>query len=111
MRLMPWSSVAFSTPIAASWSPGGPQTPSPVIRIAPSRGGAPRCPRNGRRRPRPRSQDRQVSVQLPRGDLHAVVLPLLALDLDVAVEHVLAQRAQDELGLRGDLDRLAERLG
>src|SRR4051812_16662918 len=57
------------------------------------------------------SQDRQVALQLPRRDLHAVVLPLLALDLDVAVEHVLAERPQHELGFRGQLDRLAQRLG
>src|SRR3954452_12543608 len=57
------------------------------------------------------SEDGQVALELPGGDLYAVVLPLLALDLDVAVEHVLAERAQDELGLRRDLDRLAERLG
>src|SRR3954464_10600747 len=57
------------------------------------------------------SEDRQVAAQLPGRDLDPVVLPLLALDLDVAVEHVLAEGAQDELGLRGDLDRLAERLG
>ena len=41
----------------------------------------------------------------------AVVLPLLALDLDEAREHVLAERLQDQLRLRRDLDRLAERLG
>src|SRR3954471_21279655 len=57
------------------------------------------------------SEHGQVALELPGADLHAVVLPLLALDLDVAVEHVLAERAQDELGLRRDLDRLAERLG
>src|SRR4051795_86816 len=57
-----------------------------------------------------RSQDRQVAVELPRRHLHAVVLPLLALDLDVAVEDVLPEGPQDQLGLRGDLDRLAERL-
>src|SRR3954465_4376336 len=57
------------------------------------------------------SEHGQVALQLPGADLHAVVLPLLALDLDVAVEHVLAERAQDELGLRRDLDRLAEGLG
>src|SRR3712207_6928170 len=50
---------------------------------------------------------RQVAVELPRGHLDAVVLPLVALDLDEAVEHVLAERPQHELGLRGDLDRLA----
>ena len=57
------------------------------------------------------SQHRQVALQLPGGDLDAVVVPLLALDLDVAVEHVLAERAQDELRLGGQLDRLAEGLG
>src|SRR5687767_14801419 len=57
-----------------------------------------------------RLEDRQVPVELPLRDLHAVVLPLLSLDLDVAVEDVLAERAQHELGLRGQLDRLAERL-
>src|SRR6185437_8360046 len=57
------------------------------------------------------SEHRQVALELPRADLDAVVLPLLALDLDVAVEHVLPERAQDELGLGGQLDRLAQRLG
>ena len=47
--------------------------------------------------PTGRSEDRQVAVELPLGHLDAVVLPLLALDLDVAVEHVLAERAQHEL--------------
>src|SRR4051812_4673154 len=91
--------------------------PGPVRRIAPK-------PRRQTSRSPPRrnvpdavavgmwrSEDREVALELPGGDLHAVVLPLLALDLDVAVEHVLAERAQDELGLRGDLDRLAEGLG
>src|SRR3954449_11554436 len=56
------------------------------------------------------SEDRQVAAQLPGRDLDPVVLPLLALDLDVAVEDVLAEGPQHELGLRGQLDRLAERL-
>src|SRR3954453_19072600 len=54
-----------------------------------------------------RSEDGQVAVQLPLGDLAPIVLPLLALDLDVAVEHVLAEGAEDELGLGRELDRLA----
>src|SRR5919109_4586123 len=66
------------------------------------------------RGPRPRSadplQDREVAVELPGRDLDPVVLPLLALDLDVAVEDVLAERPQHELGLGGQLDRLSERL-
>ena len=54
--------------------------------------------RTGRRAaPSARSEDRQVAVELPGRDLHPVVVPLLALDLDVAVEHVLAERAQDQL--------------
>src|SRR5579871_2549543 len=59
---------------------------------------------------RPRLQDRQVALELPRSDLDAIVLPLLALDLDVAVEHVLPERAQHELGLSGQLDGLAQGL-
>jgi hypothetical protein len=39
------------------------------------------------------SENWEVALQLPRGDLHPVVVPLLSLDLDVAVERVLAQRA------------------
>src|SRR3954452_24089082 len=56
-------------------------------------------------------QDREVPVQFPLGHLNAVVLPLLSLDLDVAVEDVLAERPQHELRLRRQLDRLTERLG
>jgi hypothetical protein len=56
-------------------------------------------------------QHRQVALQLPGRHLDAVVVPLLALDLDVAIEHVLAERAQDELGLGGELDRLPQSLG
>src|SRR4051812_5261920 len=84
----------------------------PSRRRPPSR--SPRCRGPGGSRGRPsrlRLENRQVALELPGSDLDAVVLPLLALDLDVAVEHVLAERAQDELGLRGDLDRLAEGLG
>src|SRR4051794_41417155 len=57
-----------------------------------------------------RSEDAQVALELPGGDLDPVVLPLLALDLDEAVERVLAQCAQHELRLGGDLDRLSQRL-
>src|SRR4029453_11709534 len=58
-----------------------------------------------------RLEDREVPVELPLTHLDPVVLPLLALDLDVAVEDVLAESAQHELGLVRQLDRLAERLG
>src|ERR671917_287351 len=39
-------------------------------------------------------EDAEVALELPGRDLDAVVLPLLALDLDEAVEGVLAERAQ-----------------
>src|ERR671937_1811966 len=55
-------------------------------------------------------QDRKVPVELPLTHLHPVVLPFLPLDLDVAVEDVLAEGPQHELGLVRQLDRLAERL-
>src|SRR3954452_19838635 len=119
MWLTPSSTARRRTACAVSTSSGRPQMPLPVSRIAPKprrltssspailkvpeavavgmAGGLP-------------SEHGQVALELPGADLHAVVLPLLALDLDVAVEHVLAERAQDELGLRRDLDRLAERL-
>src|ERR1700735_2710226 len=57
------------------------------------------------------SEDRQVALELPWSDLDTVVVPLLSLDLDVTIEHVLAEGAQHELGLGGQLDRLAQRLG
>src|SRR4051794_28168625 len=68
------------------------------------------APSTGARRTRARaaSEDRQEPVDLPRGDLHPVVGPLLSLDLDEAVEGVLAEYAQHELRVRGDLDRLAQ---
>src|SRR5712691_11223997 len=37
------------------------------------------------------SGDRQVALQLPPGDLDAVVLPLLALEVDIAREDVVAE--------------------
>ena len=60
---------------------------------------------------RVRLEHRQVAVELPLGDLHPVVLPLLPLDLDVAVEDVLAEGAEHQLRLGRQLDRLAQRLG
>ena len=41
--------------------------------------------------------EQEVAVKLPAGDLDAVLVPFAALDLDVAVEGVLAERAQHEL--------------
>src|SRR5204863_2641748 len=81
-----------------------------------------RCPARGscarpasRRLPSGRSrqaatllQDRQELVELPLRELRAVVLPLLALDLDEAREHVLTESLQDQLRLSRDLDRLAQ---
>src|SRR5207248_2567840 len=59
----------------------------------------------------PRLEDRQEVLDLERGDLHPVVLPLLPLDLDEAAEGVLTEGAQDQLGFGRHLDRLAEGLG
>src|SRR3954468_9227675 len=120
MWLTPSSTARRSTACAVSTSSGRPQMPGPVRRMAPKPrrltsispaiAKVPEAVAVGMARGLP-SEDRQVALELPRADLHPVVLPLLALDLDVAVEHVLAERAQDELGLRRELDRLAERLG
>ena len=114
-------------PAAPTAWPAAPPTAVPLLRGRTTVDGRPRptlralrVPVAGHRRPtrwqallaeRPGSEDRQVALELPGRDLDAVVVPLLALDLDVAVEHVLAQRAQHELGLGGQLDRLAQRLG
>src|SRR3954470_8917709 len=58
-----------------------------------------------------RLEDRQELLDLVRRDLHPVVLPRVALDLDEAVEGMLAEDAEDQLGLGGELDRLSEGLG
>src|ERR1051325_287409 len=59
----------------------------------------------------PDSEDRQVLLHLPVRELHAVLVPLLSLQLDVAVEDVGAEGFARNLGLRQLVDRLAERLG
>src|SRR3954449_578599 len=120
MWLTPSSTARCRTAWARSTSSGRPQMPGPVSRMAPkprrltsSSPAIPNVPEAvavGMAGGLP-SEHGQVALELPGADLHAVVLPLLALDLDVAVEDVLPERAQDELGLRRDLDRLAERLG
>src|ERR1035441_7585409 len=106
------SAIAPSAPSAGAI--GGPQIPGPVIRIAPK----PR--RSTAKSPivivpaaliDAASWDRQVAVELPAGHLHAVLLPFAALDLHVAVEGVLAERAQRDLRVGGQLDRRTERLG
>src|SRR3954453_8454650 len=117
--LTPSSTARRRTACAVSTSSGRPQMPGPVRRIAPKPrrftssspaiAKVPEAVAVGMAGGLP-SEHGQVALELPGADLHAVVLPLLALDLDVAVEHVLAERAQDELGFRRDLDRLAERL-
>src|SRR4029078_3017532 len=61
--------------------------------------------------PRRDLENREIPVELPLRERRPVVLPFLPLDLDEAREHVLAERLQDQLRLRRDLDRLAERLG
>src|SRR3954453_1120473 len=67
--------------------------------------------RGPRAQPPAALEDGQVALELPGRDLDAVVVPLLALDLDVAVEDVLPERAEHEFGLGRALDRFAERLG
>ena len=57
------------------------------------------------------SEHRQVPLELPLGELNAVVVPLLPLQLDVAVEDVWTERLARDLGLGQLVDRLAKRLG
>ena len=96
--------------IAPMWCwPAGPRSEVPLLagpRAASTAGRPPTCASTSpaRRRSaiptaarRGALEHRQVALQLPGRDLDAVVVPLLALDLDVAVEHVLAERAQHEL--------------
>src|SRR3954453_18501715 len=119
MWLTPSSPARRRTACAVSTSSGRPQMPGPVRRIAPKPrrltsispaiAKVPEAVAVGMARGLP-SEPGQGALELPGADLHAVVLPLLALDLDVAVEHVLAEAAQDELGLRRELDRLAQGL-
>ena len=52
----------------------------------------------------------EIPVQLPFRELHPVLVPLLPLQLDVAVEDVRAERLAGELGPGQLVDCLAERL-
>src|SRR3954449_12681767 len=83
--------------------PGARSSPAPATRC-PARPASTTCSRTS-------SEDRQELLDFVRRDLHEVVLPLRALDLDEAVEGVLAEDAQDQLRLGRDLDRLAQGLG
>src|SRR5688500_4535557 len=98
---MRWRSGSGTSPPSRKTPSGLPPSPSGETKTSRT------CSR-GTGRP---SENRQEVLDLVRSDLHAVVLPLLALDLDEALERVLAERAQDQLGLGRDLDRLAQRLG
>src|SRR5215211_8634823 len=60
--------------------------------------------------PRQILQHAQVLLHLPGRELNAVVVPLLALQLDIAVEDVLAERAADEVRAGELVDRLTKRL-
>src|SRR3954469_237593 len=105
-----WSSRAATTTASrrsATPSPGG---CAPAVRSCPAPGTPCRARRASTSCSRASSEDRQKLLDLVRRDLHPVVLPLLPLDLDEAVEGVLAEDAKDELGLRGELDRLSQRL-
>src|SRR5689334_18396719 len=54
---------------------------------------------------------RQVALELPLAHLHAVLVPLIALERDQAVAQLEAERLLDQRRLLGQVDRLAERLG
>jgi len=56
----------------------------------------------------PNLERSQVLGLLPFGDLDAVLVPLLPLQLDVAREDVLAERATHEIRARELVDRLPE---
>src|SRR5262249_14636986 len=56
------------------------------------------------------SEGRQVAIELPAADLDPILLPLLALELHVAGEDVIAERAPHQVRLGEHLDRLPERL-
>src|SRR3954471_16178398 len=53
----------------------------------------------------------QVPLQLPLRQLDAVLVSLLALEPDVVVEDVVAERAPHQLRAGELVDRLAQRLG
>src|SRR5688500_6241084 len=50
----------------------------------------------------------EVPIDLPGRDLHAVLIPLLGLGLDEALEDVLAERLADDLVARQLVERLAQ---
>src|SRR5439155_10331348 len=56
-------------------------------------------------------QHGEIPLELPARQLNAVLVPLLALELDVAVEDVRAERFAREFRLGQCVDRLAEGLG
>src|SRR4051812_24136374 len=57
------------------------------------------------------SENGQVLTELPFGQLNPVLVPLPALQLDIAVEDVRAERLPRQFRLRQLVDRLAEGLG
>src|SRR5436305_5352370 len=63
---------------------------------------------SGSIRPSPRSQDREVALDLERGDVGLVRVPFGALVADEPLEDMLAQGLSDELGLFHLDDRLLE---
>src|SRR5436190_622951 len=99
--------IATGAHASAAAIPATPRRPSPA-RTAPSICEW-RSDSNGRSVAAP-SEHRQVPLELPAADLDPVLLPLLALQLDVALEDVVAERLADELGAGEDLDRLAQGL-
>src|SRR4029079_18525336 len=61
--------------------------------------------------PRLSLERRQVALELPLAHLHAVLVPLVALERDQSVAQLEAERLLDQRRLLGQVDRLAERLG
>src|SRR5690242_9055102 len=98
--------------IAAGGRPGRCQAPVSEAAAAArgTRSARTWVPDAGRRAPLVdvRLERREVAVELPLRQLHAVLVPLLALQLHVVVEDVVAERAAEEVGARELVDRLAE---
>src|SRR4051794_10587153 len=93
MRSTP--SPASTAPTISRWAPRGDGSDSVASVLATGAGSL---------------GDREVAVELPGRDLHAVVGPLLPLQLDIAGVDVRPERLLDDIGVRHLVDGLAERL-
>src|SRR5690349_6362158 len=95
-RLRPYRSAS-----SASRSPATPRSANPDRARSVSRGRArvPVAPAS-----LIRSEELEVGLEIVRRDLRTVRLPLPALVLQDVLEHLLAERLGDELGLLGEAD-------